>query len=386
MDGKGRQMMFRVALFALLVIGGCATVPAPPREQLFDDHLFAAPSQRISADDVFAASPQMKDYIATKIAAAAESRGPKWGLFDALYSKHELRLEYETTITRNAAQAFAARAGNCLSLVIMTAAFAKQMGLAVTYQQGYVDETWSRSGDLYLSIGHVNLTLESRYVRSPLDSENLTIDFLPPEDIRGLRSRVIGESTIVAMYMNNRAVESMAAGKLDDAYWWAREAIAQDPTFVSSYNTLGAIYERSGHFERAERALRYVLASNPKNTHAMSNLVSVLERAGRTAEANELARRLAELEPDPPFSFFDRGVLAMRAGHYAVARDLFLKEVNRAPYYHEFHYWLAAAYAALGDYDRAREQMEFAIEYSPTRGDRALYAAKLARIDAHVAR
>ena len=51
-------------------------------------------------------------------------------------------------MTRNAAEAFDARSGNCLSLVIMTAAFAKELGLPVRYQNVFVDEAWSRSGDL----------------------------------------------------------------------------------------------------------------------------------------------------------------------------------------------------------------------------------------------
>ena len=43
----------------------------------------------------------------------------------------------------------------------------------------------------------------------------MTIDFLPPQDIRGLRTRVIGEETIVAMYMNNRAAEAFIGGQLE---------------------------------------------------------------------------------------------------------------------------------------------------------------------------
>jgi hypothetical protein len=40
-------------------------------------------------------------------------------------------IEYDSTVTRTAAQTYAARAGNCLSLVIMTAAFAEELGLRV---------------------------------------------------------------------------------------------------------------------------------------------------------------------------------------------------------------------------------------------------------------
>jgi hypothetical protein len=46
-------------------------------------------------------------------------------LFDALYGNGRLRLDYDSAMTRNATEAFAARSGNCLSLVLMTAAFAR---------------------------------------------------------------------------------------------------------------------------------------------------------------------------------------------------------------------------------------------------------------------
>src|SRR5512144_306560 len=149
-----------VVLLAAMLVAGCANLPGPP-ERLFDDLRFAAPSQPIDPASVFALSPQMKAYLETEIAADVRSRGPQKGHFDALYSRSQLKIEYETTITRNAAETFAARAGNCLSLVIMTGAFAKPLGVSVRYQQLYVDDTWSRSDELYVSSGHVNLTLST---------------------------------------------------------------------------------------------------------------------------------------------------------------------------------------------------------------------------------
>ena len=59
-------------------------------------------------------------------------------------------------------------------------------------------------------------------------------------------TRPLEEATVVAMYMNNRAVESLARGKTDDAYWYAREAIVRAPSFLIAYNTLGAVYRKHG--------------------------------------------------------------------------------------------------------------------------------------------
>ena len=126
--------------------------------------------------------------------------------------------------------------------------------------------------------------------------------------------------------------------------------------------------------------LAYALEREPKNTHFMSNMVLVLNELGRGAEATALAKKLDQMEPNPAFSYFMDGMVAMRKGDYQTAKDLFAKEVQRAPYYHEFHFWLAAAYIGLGDTERARAELALAIETSTTRNSRDLYAAKLDRI------
>ena len=371
-----------ILLFSVL-LGGCATAPAVQRpERLFNDRLFIAASEPVGADDVFAVSDEMRRYLRTEIAGELRAKGNQQGLFDALYSQGQLKLEYDSVMTRNAAQAFAARSGNCLSLVIMTAALAKELGLAVYYQSASVDETWGRSGDIHFFIGHVNLTLakyQSNFGFRRNDGD-LTIDFLAPYEIRGLRTRPIAEETIVAMYMNNRAAELLAQGRLDDAYWWARAATEKDPAFPSSYNTLGVIYRRHGNPAEAEKVLAYALERDPKNTHVMSNLVAVLNDLGRDTEARTLARKLEQVEPNPAFSFFSRGMVAVRSGDFKTAKDMFAKEVDRAPYYHEFHFWLAIAYLGLGEVDQARRQLTIAMETSTTQRDHAVYAAKLDRI------
>jgi Tfp pilus assembly protein PilF len=376
-------------LLVPLLLAGCATSPLPqPPDGLFNDGAFAPASERISADDLFAMSPEMKQYLNTTIAPVARAKGSQQGLFEALYSKGQLKLEYDSARTRNAAEAFAARSGNCLSLVIMTAAFAKEMGLPVTYQSAFLDESWGRSGDIHFFIGHVNVTLGPHQTRLNnstnllvrQDETDLTIDFLLPRELRGTNTRVIEERTIVAMYMNNRAAEAFTVGHVDDAYWWARAAVAQDPKFISAYNTLGVIYKRHGNLQEAQRVLAYALEREPKNTHVMSNLVLVLNELGRGAEAKALSSKLEQLDPNPAFSYFMEGMVAMRKGDYKTARDLFAKEVQRAPYYHEFHFWLAAAYIGLGDTEHARTELALAMETSTTRTSRDLYAAKLDRI------
>jgi tetratricopeptide (TPR) repeat protein len=371
-----------------LVLAACAASPsAPQADKLFSDRLFAPPSQHISADDVFAVSHAMRQYLASdENARQMRVKGIQQGLFDALYSKNQLQLEYSSGHTRNATETFAARSGNCLSLVIMTAAFAKELGLPVRYQTILMDQAWSRNDDLYFASGHVNLTLGKRpsSIRTPLDHSRLmTIDFLPPEDTEGQRRLDIEENTVVAMYMNNQAAEALAMHRLDDAYWWAREAIRQDASFLASYNTLGVVYRRHGNLQEAEHTFRQVHEREPDNTVVMFNLIGVLNDLGKSAEAKPLAARLAQLQPEAPFQAFNLGMAAMRAGDYKAAKLHFGREIARDPYYHEFQYWLGIACLRLGEIDQAVKHLSIAMQNSTTSNDHDLYAAKLDRVKSY---
>jgi tetratricopeptide (TPR) repeat protein len=375
------------------VLGACAAPPpllSPPSPApLLRDELFAAPSEPIDASQVFALSDAMRRYLQVDIGRQLRTEGPALGLFNALYRRDQLKLDYEAAWTRNASQAFEARRGNCLSLVIMTAAFAKELGLEVTYQAVDTDDIWSRSDDLAFLNNHVNLRLGPPPLMSrryDVDTRTFRIDFLPAREMLGQRTREITEDTVVAMYMNNRAAEALAAGRIDDAYGWARAAVMRAPDFSIAYNTLGVVYLRHGALSAAEAVFGQLLEREPRDRQALSNLATVLDKRGRHDESRALRERLAQLEPEPPYHFFQLGLAAMQRGDHDAARRLFVKEVDRADYNSEFQFWLGLAHLRLGDVAEARRRFGIALRNSTTRADHDLYAAKLDRLRAHEAR
>lgn len=374
-------------LLLSLVVSGCASVAIPPQpDRLFRDALFAPPNERVSATDVFALSDEMKRYLLVEIAGELNAKGALQGLVDALASKNHLKIEYDSAQTRNAAQTFKERAGNCLSLVIMTSALARELGLPVYYYGVAVEETWSRAGGLYFSSGHVNLTVGKRFYDMDgraSSSGLIMIDFNPVPANRKQRTWPLTEATILAMYMNNRSAEALARGQLDNAYWWVKEAIRQDPAFPGAHNTLGVIYRRHGNLAEAENALTHALELAPSNIQVMSNLSIVLNELGRFDEARRLTAMLERARPYRPYYFFDQGQTAMQAGDFPTAREMFAKEIERDADNHEFHFWLGMAYYRLGNLSRARKHLTNAMDFSPTRNERDLYAAKRDKLRAY---
>ena len=382
-----RWALWFLAMLVAVLGSACTTRPVVPdtRAALFNDAAFQPAGVPIAAADVFRMTPAMREYFEREVAPAQLKRGLQRGLIDALYAREQLKLRYDNEYTRTAAEAFEARAGNCLSLVVMTAAFAKHAGMPVRYQSVSVDPTYGRRGNLFFSIGHVNVSLGRFLSVNSADARSsdwLTIDFLPQADSGRQRFQAVDEHTLVAMFMNNKAAEALGAGRLDDAYWWARAAIEQDRQLLIAYNTLGVVYRRHGDLDDAERVLRFALTLEPDNTNVLGNLAHLLADRGRSDEAQQLQLRLARLQPDPPFKYFDLGMEAMRRAEWASARDHFQREIDRDPDYHEFHFWIAQAYLRLGDAGRARKHLAAAIENSGTLDQQAGYSAKLQKLKA----
>lgn len=366
-------------LLALLALAGCQSTPVALRADsgYFDDALFKPRAQPIDAQAAIAVSPDMLAYLDDTVRVQARAMPANRALLEALYSKDALQLEYDSSYTRTAAEAFEAKSGNCLSLVLMTSAFAKALGVPVRYQSVFTAENVSRDRDMIYISDHVNLVLGGSGRAGETAGEPMVVDFLRPVNAGDMRAREISQAAILSMYMNNRAVEELAEDDLNDAYWWAKAAIESDHTQLAAYNTLGLIYEHRGQPLLARRALRHVLDLEADNRAALANLSRVERQLGEEAEAIRLESRLREIQPIPPFHYFDLGISAMKQRDYATAKSYFVREVNRAAYYHEFHFWLAQAYIGLNEPGKARKHLDIAIENATTPEERALYGESL---------
>jgi len=374
-------------LSLLVVLSGCAhvgqdAVSTSRVAALLNDAAFAPPAIPIDTDALFALSPEMRHHLnSSQFKTLIRTQGQPYGLMHALYDPHELQLDYDATYTGTAAETYAARKGNCLSLVIMTAAFARAMNMDVRFQEVPLEDTWSRERGLYLVSSHVNLSLAPRGPGTHYDSVGpLVVDFvkLPPNVSE--RVRYLDEDGIVARYMNNRAAEELLRGRATEAYWWARGALLKKPSMTATYNTLAVIYERSGQPQLAEQVFRAALEYEPDSLVVMQNLVPVLAANGKAGEAAALAQRIARLNPEPPYLYFDQGMAAYQSGDFAKARTLFAREVARAPYNDEFHFWLGVANFQLGEMATAEKQLALARDNSVRSDARARYSAKLAHL------
>jgi Flp pilus assembly protein TadD len=373
-------IQFLLATLALLGLAGCASVsstaPIADTGLLRDTEFQPRPEP---ARDIFALTPAMREFLQGEVKRSTQSWGKVEGLINALYAGGKLILEYESSRTRDAAEAFEDRAGNCLSLAIMTAAFAREMRLDVRYHEVLSDTLWMQDRDFVIAAHHVNLTLGRRDLDKKViggHNSELIIDFLPRQQLLGQRARPVTEARIVAMYHNNRAAELIVDHDWRGAYWQARDAVLADPSYAAPYNALGVIYQRRGALTEAETAFRRSLALEPANPIALANVAAMLQQQGRASEAAAFTAELKRVQPEPPFHHFRLAKAALARGEYSQARDAFHEALRRNGQYAEIHLGLAAAYLGLGDSKRAKAELEQALEKGATAQDQQRYTAK----------
>lgn len=384
------RLLGALGLSLSTLLMGCASAPPPlPPATLLQDTLFGMPPRPADADAVLAVSPAMRAHLDALRGRIGRGTELPLALAQSLYQPGGLRLDYDASITRNAAEAFAARSGNCLSLVVMTAALAGALDLEVGFQAVPGDDFFRREADLTLRTGHVNLVLGEparlralRSVSAELTRRQLVIDFLPLETARGLPAVPITQQRVLAMFMNNRAVEALLDRQPASAYAWVREALRTDPGFTAAFNTLGVVYQRSGHLAQAAAAYDWVLVLDGREVAAMDNLAQVRRAQGREAEALVWEQRRLALEPVPPFHFLKLGQAALAAQDWALARRHFQRELRSQPDSHEAWFGLARVHLELGDRPQAEEALRRAQEASATAGEQARYAGKLAALRA----
>ena len=385
-----RRAALGLAVPLILQLAACAAPQALAVAPLLDDALFNHPPRPVEADAAMALDAPMRAYLAGQLAHGVLRKGKARALSDALYQgPGGLKLDYDSATTRTAGQAFAARSGNCLSLVLMTAAFARELGLEVSFQQARLDEGYSRLGDLTLRSDHVNLVLAPRarvqawqVTTFGADPNRLQIDFLPSADLQGLRSVPITEDTVLAMFMNNRAAEALGRGERTEAYAWAREALRRDPAFRPALNTLGVVYQRAGHLAAAGQTYEALLAQDPQQVATMWNLAQVRQAQGRSDEARLWTERRLAIEPAAPFQSLQQAEAAIARGDWAAAQDLLQRERRITGETHELHFALALLGHRQGHTGLAQRELQRAMDTSPSASLQARYAGKLAWLKA----
>lgn len=174
----------------------------------------------------------------------------------------------------------------------------------------------------------------------------------------------------LAALINN--MPSRNAAQAAEAEALARRALALNPAYDSSYNTLGAILADRHDDAGAEVAFRQAIRLAPDRVAPVANLGVLYARNGRHAEALPLLRRAWARDPGYPglranlgLALRDAGTAEARAGRLNEAVALFREAATLIPDDADLHRNLGLALWEQGQIDTAATHLERAVALRP---------------------
>jgi tetratricopeptide (TPR) repeat protein len=294
-------------------------------------------------------------------------------LVDTIYGPRRREFDYRSAVTTPAEQTFRQRAGNCLSLSLMTIALADKFGLYAQLQEVPMVPVWERQGQFDLISGHVFVIVRRTGFRDAgiMDvSGDLVIDF-DPAIRRAYRGRVSSFPILrergLAMFYNNRGAEAYVAGRLGEAFANYRQAVGLDAGFYGTWFNLSQLYLRIDQPGAAEAVLKHALEIDPQRYSGLQAMQNLLGKQGRDGEAALYAQRIARLRDSDPYYHYMIGAGKFSSGDLRGAIGSFERATSLGIGFVEVHEALRDAYRATGDIEKARMQEDRLVELARTR-------------------
>ena len=353
----------RLLIVGCLLLGACASAPDPVPQipVLFRDGAFKPQTNaRLETrDDVFALDPALEQQLQALTLQGKSTEQRLKILLAHIYTDTGIRLSYASGHSTGAAQTWANKQGDCLSLTILAYAAAQALDITAHMQEVPGPAVVDRRGQIDFVNGHVNLHVPARSKISlgerVFESGGFIVDFQPHSALRNLGRR-LEEREIMARFYNNRASEYLAHGQDDLAYRYFRTAGDADMRYAPIFSNLAVLYGRKRMDAEAEAALRYAVALKGNSDVALKGLHQLLQSQGRLDEAQVIAQELQQWQDASPYYWLERGKADLLAGQAARAVDALERAQALANGFADLHYHLALAYARSGQADKAQAQ------------------------------
>lgn len=335
-----------------------------------------------SPQQIFDLSDEAKTHFFAYLNHSANARYPMHKRVFNYLNRHLSNFNYYSD-TYTAQQTLENNSGNCMSLAILTTAYADLAGLEFQYNRVDSAPVFGRAGRFEVASTHVVTKLFDPtfipkpgmlYVRKPY----LLVDYFPT------RNNWVGgkvtKDTFVAMFYRNLAAQRMAEEDFNSAGRLAIAALKHAPYAVDGINTMAVIYRQIGRDDKAEALYRYGLTLTENNIDLLYNYQLLLSSQGRNDESTKLQARLEQLDDPSPFPYLRLADEALARSDVDLALKFYNKTIDKAHYLPHGYVGAAKAYFAKGKFREARKQLHKAIERTHDGNDEKLFRAKLASL------
>ena len=269
--------------------------------------------------------------------------------------------------------------GNCLSLAILTKAYADLVEVNINYQLVESTPVFQQKSNVIISSQHVRTKLLDKIDKTNkhqiiIFPSHVLIDYFPTRGSRVLK--VVDESEFYSMYYRNKAAESVIRKDYDLAYWLLRRSLDLKSTDTHAINMMAVVHYKKGFSKQAENIYLHGIKFADENLDLLSNYHSFLVDQDRFYDAEKIAYKVERYDNNNPFKWVSIANKAYNDKDFRSAISYYRKAVRLAPYLHETYAGIARAKFQLGEITSAKREMEKAIHNAYKKDTISLYQAK----------
>jgi tetratricopeptide (TPR) repeat protein len=254
----------------------------------------------------------------------------------------------------------------------MFVAMARDVGLAVQFQEVEIPPDWTLDKDTFVLNQHVNVYVDLGQAGTRV------VDFNIGDFRTSYEMWRISDGRALGHYYNNVGVARMQAGDTAAALACFRSAIlANERGFSPAWTNLGTLYLRNGHAAHAEAAYLQALKTGDWDLVAMSNLARLYERLGDRERAAAYQRRVIDHRMHNPYYRYQLALHAYLAQDYPAAIGQLKYAIRKRPKEDQFCFLLGLSYLKNGDAQLGRRWLARAEELAATDVAKRKYSSKI---------
>ena len=278
--------------------------------------------------------------------------------------------------------------GNCMSLAVLTTAYAKYLGLDFSYRKVSTLPIYTKKDDVILSSSHVQTLIYDPSFIADKDAfyffnPAVVIDYFPSNSNR--TGQMFSYETFLAMYYKNIAADALTEKDLNKSFLYANKAYKYDPENIEVINLLAVIHRRTGDLKTAEAIYKAGIDKGEDSIALLSNYIMLLKSQQRTEEVNTLQNKLNKLDDPDPYQWLGEAYTAQKIGKSRQAEFYFKKALKKAPYLNQAYMGLYKIYVKQDKLDKAQAMLIKALEWTYELDERKLYKYKLYNIAHNIA-
>ncbi|ALO43722.1 tetratricopeptide repeat protein [Pseudoalteromonas phenolica] len=286
--------------------------------------------------------------------------------------------------TLTATDALSKQAGNCVSLAILTQAYANLAGIETSFREVSTYPIFKKEQDLLLVSSHFNTKLfapkddaeEKDWIE--IIRKGTVVDYFPQQN-----TFYVGNAhypSLVAKFYANLASEALIKGNFDLSYSLANEAFKFTPHNPELINLLAIQHRRVGDTDTAKKLFEFATEHKLVSSNLIASYRFLANQLGDTVLVDKLEVEL-EKTAKTPFDFLQIAIKATNKAQFSKAKRLLNAVIKHYPYLPEPHFELAKIYYLQNHHDLAKVALEEAIKMSDSQEKTGMYEAKLKSLE-----